>query len=185
MWFDRGFKHPRYWTEEESNKLSEAYINGDRWDDICAMFPNRTKHAVSLRRTHMGLHRTMNLNGERNPFYAKRHTQATKDKISNTILANTDRKGENNPAYKHGQSRHYIKRKIIELLDNKCAICGWSEGKCDLHHIIPLKKGGSPDNPSNCIILCPNHHRLVTQKIISTSEVMGVKNENNRIQIHK
>lgn len=46
-----------------------------------------------------------------------------------------------------------------------CQICGatflMDNGNyyCEAHHIKELSKGGS-QNPSNVILLCPNHHRL-------------------------
>jgi hypothetical protein len=53
-----------------------------------------------------------------------------------------------------------------ESIDNRqCVICGWSEGPCDRHRIIP-KLGYIQ---SNIRVLCPNHHRLVTYNIITVS----------------
>lgn len=43
--------------------------------------------------------------------------------------------------------------------EGKCAVCKWAEGRCDIHHIIERKDGGTNDI-SNLILLCPNHHRL-------------------------
>lgn len=41
----------------------------------------------------------------------------------------------------------------------KCKICGWKEGRCDIHHIVERKDGGTNDI-TNLVLLCPNHHRL-------------------------
>lgn len=47
--------------------------------------------------------------------------------------------------------------------NKECARCGWKEGPCDRHRIVP-ELGYVPDN---CVSLCPNCHRLVTLKLIS------------------
>lgn len=52
---------------------------------------------------------------------------------------------------------------ILGRKDNKkCERCGWNEGPCDRHRVIPSL--GYID--SNIIILCPNCHRLETFNII-------------------
>lgn len=50
--------------------------------------------------------------------------------------------------------------KIIKRSGLGCAICGWNESTCDIHHIICKKDGGSNDN-DNLIIVCPNCHRII------------------------
>lgn len=52
------------------------------------------------------------------------------------------------------------------LADVPCEICGWKECARDLHHIIPVSKGGK-NSISNLISLCPNHHRMVHQNLVS------------------
>lgn len=44
------------------------------------------------------------------------------------------------------------------ISNDKCIICGWDEGYCDRHRVIP-ELGYTKENIR---ILCPNHHRLVT-----------------------
>lgn len=56
-----------------------------------------------------------------------------------------------------------------------CENCEWQETICDLHHIIPLSKGGTNDH-LNLITLCPNCHRLVHRGIILLSELQEIKN---------
>jgi|688.fasta_scaffold968804_1 5-methylcytosine-specific restriction endonuclease McrA len=46
-------------------------------------------------------------------------------------------------------------KKIAEL---SCEICGYSRSSRDVHHIIPVSKGGL-NKPENLISLCPNCHR--------------------------
>lgn len=50
--------------------------------------------------------------------------------------------------------------KILKRAGAKCAICGWSESTCDIHHIIERKNGGT-DSLDNLIIVCPNCHRVI------------------------
>jgi hypothetical protein len=55
------------------------------------------------------------------------------------------------------------KRTMIKILKRAqcgCAICGWHEATCDVHHIVPKKDGGTDDN-INLIVVCPNHHRIL------------------------
>lgn len=40
-----------------------------------------------------------------------------------------------------------------------CVLCGWNKGNCDVHHRIPVFKGGK-NTINNGIVLCPNCHRL-------------------------
>ena len=53
--------------------------------------------------------------------------------------------------------------KILERADKGCAICGWNESTCDIHHIVERSNGGTNDM-SNLILLCPNCHRIVHTK---------------------
>ena len=50
--------------------------------------------------------------------------------------------------------------KILNRANKGCAICGWNESTCDIHHIIPKSKGGTNNN-DNLIIVCPNCHRVI------------------------
>lgn len=52
----------------------------------------------------------------------------------------------------------------------RCVICGWHEASVDAHHIHPLKSGGK-NLLSNIIILCPNHHRLADELLLSEKEL--------------
>ena len=60
-------------------------------------------------------------------------------------------------------SIHAITRLAKEIFGDKCAICGWNEMTCDVHHIEPKKKSNDHDL-TNLIILCPNHHRMSGSK---------------------
>ena len=66
------------------------------------------------------------------------------------------------------------KRTISKILNRSkigCAICGWNESTCDIHHIIEKCNGGT-DDVSNLIIVCPNHHRIIhTNKCYSVENI--------------
>lgn len=49
--------------------------------------------------------------------------------------------------------------KILKRMNVGCALCGWKESSCDVHHIIPKKHGGT-DDFNNLIVICPNCHRI-------------------------
>lgn len=74
--------------------------------------------------------------------------------------------------YRH-TSKHIL-GKEKELIDNirkePCSICGWQESIRDVHHIIPVSKGGKNIN-ENLISLCPNHHRMVHNNLISENDL--------------
>jgi len=46
---------------------------------------------------------------------------------------------------------------------DKCAICGWHEASCDVHHLVERHNGGK-NTVENAIVLCPNHHRTAHER---------------------
>lgn len=65
----------------------------------------------------------------------------------------------------------FSKRTISKIFSRgniKCALCGWNNATCDIHHIIPKRKGGSNDN-CNLIIVCPNCHRELHSHTLNIS----------------
>ena len=54
----------------------------------------------------------------------------------------------------------YDERRKAKLRKDACERCGWSEARCDLHRIIP----GGPYTEENTITLCPNCHRVETER---------------------
>ena len=73
------------------------------------------------------------------------------------------------------------KRTISKILNRSkigCAICGWNESTCDIHHIIEKCNGGT-DDVSNLIIVCPNHHRIIhTNKCYSIEYLQNLSIKN-------
>jgi hypothetical protein len=51
-------------------------------------------------------------------------------------------------------------RRKARLRMDACERCGWNEARCDVHRIIP----GGPYTEGNTITLCPNCHRVETEK---------------------
>lgn len=51
-----------------------------------------------------------------------------------------------------------ITKEVFSQLDKKCLICGFDK-IFDVHHLVAKSKGGSHE-PSNLIVLCPNHHKM-------------------------
>lgn len=56
-----------------------------------------------------------------------------------------------------------------------CEICNWSETTCDLHHVLPVSKGGK-NEVNNLISVCPNHHRLIHKNLISQDYLQEIVN---------
>jgi hypothetical protein len=76
-----------------------------------------------------------------------------------------------NGKYKNICSTHH-KNKCLKTHKKwqkfSCQICGWNLSKCDRHRIVPGKDGGEYVK-GNVIIVCPNCHRLVHDKMKANS----------------
>lgn len=59
---------------------------------------------------------------------------------------------------------------IFERAEQQCEWCGDRSDHLEVHHIEPRSKGGSND-PSNPIVLCPNHHRQADAGGISKTKL--------------
>lgn len=57
-----------------------------------------------------------------------------------------------------------------------CQICGWQDAPRDVHHILPVSKGGKNEE-YNLITLCPNHHRMVHSELITETELKNYKTQ--------
>lgn len=70
--------------------------------------------------------------------------------------------------------------KIMLNAKLSCAMCGWDECKCDVHHIIPKSEGGL-DNLDNLINICPNCHRKAHNNLYSREELLEKSMKNFEI----
>lgn len=57
-------------------------------------------------------------------------------------------------------------QKIVKRAKLNCAVCGWDEDTCDIHHIVSRARGGS-NVLENLVCICPNCHRKAHSKKIS------------------
>lgn len=108
--------------------------------------------------------------GENNPFYGKKHTQDTKEKMRGFRESVT---GENNHNWKGGVGRqkwygkNWVKqKKLCRARDeNTCQKCGAKDNygckNMDVHHKIPFRSFTSweeANNINNLICLCSKCH---------------------------
>jgi len=63
--------------------------------------------------------------------------------------------------------------KILKRMKIGCSRCGWNQASCDLHHIHGRKIENSHDH-TNLSLLCPNCHRLVSEKKIVTENLQNL-----------
>lgn len=65
------------------------------------------------------------------------------------------------------------------LIKNGCNICGYKL-TINIHHIDSNRQNG---NLNNLIVLCPNHHALITRRMFSLNELSMMKQSNRTINI--
>ena len=66
--------------------------------------------------------------------------------------------------------KHGTRKLQAILLTLPCANCGWNIGPRDVHHILPVCKGGK-NEMDNLITLCPNCHRLSHRNLLSEDKL--------------
>ena len=71
------------------------------------------------------------------------------------------------------------KARINILKQQACEVCGWEETSRDIHHIVGIAAGGS-NHSSNCITLCPNHHRCADRGLLSIRQLAEIVNKRKR-----
>ena len=71
-------------------------------------------------------------------------------------------------SYRKNQiTNEFATKSLARILNHlPCEICGWNETTRDIHHIIPVSKGGK-NTLDNVIVVCPNHHRMYHKHLIS------------------
>ena len=99
--------------------------------------------------------------GEKNPFYGKKHTEKTRQKM---IEKHIDFSGQNNPNWQNGKSFEIypqefkqIRKFILDRDNHTCQNpnCKHISERLDIHHIDYDKKNNSLEN---LITLCINCH---------------------------
>jgi 5-methylcytosine-specific restriction endonuclease McrA len=65
--------------------------------------------------------------------------------------------------------------KIMKRMNLPCSLCGWHVDGivCDIHHIVERKNGGTNEH-DNLTYICPNCHRLVHNKLISSNDLVSL-----------
>ncbi len=81
--------------------------------------------------------------------------------------------------YVHERKRVYANKgawnkALRRLFPDRCMRCGWEEGSCDTHHIVPRSNGGEY-TLENGAILCPNCHRLADFGIVGIDELRRLR----------
>jgi hypothetical protein len=66
--------------------------------------------------------------------------------------------------------------KILTRLGIGCSLCGWSAGKCDIHHIRG-RKIEEADRHENLAYVCPNCHRLIHNKKIKIDSLVSLQDQ--------
>ncbi|MES2060224.1 MAG: helix-turn-helix domain-containing protein [Patescibacteria group bacterium] len=64
---------------------------------------------------------------------------------------------------------HSIYNEVYIKFQARCAVCNFDE-VTEVHHIIPVKLGGSNDI-ENLILLCPNHHKLADKGMLNIKDI--------------
>lgn len=114
-------------------------------------------------------HCEKNPNRKQGSFFDKQHTLETKIK-----QGQTNAMGLKVPDSILDMSKRTTS-KVMRRLGVGCSRCGWLEGACDIHHILPRSKGGTDSN-DNLTYICPNCHRLahegkITEFVSLTTQI--------------
>ena len=142
------------------------------------------------------------MKGNNNPFYGKTVSNETKDRIKEGTkeawqnrykeLTQTRRDvgqkvREANLVAKGGEhkylggikgdAKHKARRRALRLHGHQCMIpnCGF-DLMLDNHHIVQRCKGGT-HSKYNCILLCPNHHKLADVGILTEAYLLQIVKE--------
>ena len=160
-----------------SQHLGQHGLTLDEYIKKYPTSPTWSVSAINNRKVADAAHSKI-MSGENNPFYGKKHTQETREKMSKAVVESYDYRREHNPesishpmpkgdksarwkgGYVEGGTRHKSRIAALKFYGHACMHpnCNFSFTVHN-HHIIPKSIGGSYDL-ENCIILCPNHHAM-------------------------
>ncbi len=109
-----------------------------------------------------------NMNGEKNPFWRKKHSTKTLQQIAAhpRFIASLIGRGKPNPNIKrfgNRKSRQALKEMLRDTV-KACQLCGWNDepGVLELHHIDHNRKNNTPENVK---LVCPNCHSIEHYKL--------------------
>jgi len=120
------------------------------------------------------------VSGKDNPFFGKKHTQESKEKMSLAQKSNPTRfwlnkkrpemSGSNHPNWNGGTSNmerglfyQTVRKRVLERDDYTCQLCGKRGGKLHVDHIQSWKDFVDQRfNIDNCRTLCMNCHYKLT-----------------------
>lgn len=67
--------------------------------------------------------------------------------------------------YLRGNSVTAWAKRLNKQHKHTCQLCGWNKTICDIHHKIPLHRGGK-NIEENLVLVCPNCHRLIHKNLL-------------------
>ena len=140
-----------------------------------------TKKKISVSRTGYKIPKSVTdkwqRRGENNPFYGKKHSEETKEKIRSKHKGKTLTPlhkikigeavtGDKGPGWRGGISfepycplfNHDLRRRVRAFFKNKCVLCGREEPKLCVHHVDYDKYVCCNGNPPLFVALCRSCH---------------------------
>ena len=91
---------------------------------------------------------------EKKQAYNKKYYEANKERLKLKTKTNAG-SGDGEQV-----NRLKAKKKCKELAHNECELCYARDTKLDVHHIVPIEKGGT-DDQDNLICLCRHCHQTI------------------------
>lgn len=88
-----------------------------------------------------------------------------------------DVSGPRNPNYRATGNRTTARQVAFARYPRACIVCGFADA-VDVHHITPRRHGGT-NEPSNLVVLCPNHHRLADLGTLTTDDLIRYRRAAN------
>jgi ribosomal protein S13 len=150
------------------NKIIDVLYNGKK--DVYLVKMKNSKRGPAISRTKILKctldHKLLTNNGWK---------ELSELKIGDRIATLNRRKKQKSNGKKYFSSicRHHY--------EYKCVMCDWNLGSLDVNHLEGNRY--SNNNPENLVFLCPNHHRMYSEKNLSKEEV--VKNREKYILSHE
>jgi len=77
-----------------------------------------------------------------------------------------------------------FRRAVLQVYEQKCAVCGLQIGVVEASHIVPVAEGGT-DEVTNGIAFCPNHHKAFDQGLFLVTTEYRIFLVNEKIKLIK